>query len=104
MTRRTAPMHVRRPTDRRKKKPAAPVVAAPVYPDGFFLELVVAHDWPPKFEARLPGLLQINRQKTEAGERGREIARSMGIGWGNGTIVLPNTPHRLAPGFMGRRA
>ena len=82
---------------RRKPEPAAPAVA---YPAGYFLALVRQWNWPPRFEPQAPAPKPGAQGLAAAGRRGREVSIVNGVGWGNGTLVLPNTPRHLAPGMM----
>lgn len=61
------------------------------YPPGFFTALVVQHNWPPRFEPRFASdLMSIQRQ--QASFKAREKAATEGVGWGHGTVMMPNTP------------
>jgi hypothetical protein len=97
-------MHVRRPAQRRAKPAPAVKPAVPVYEPGFFMALVRQHDWPPRFEPQMESMTVQRQIQLAAAARGREVANATGVGWGNGTIVLPNTPHNLRPGMMRWRA
>ena len=69
------------------------------YPPGFFTALIRRHNWPPGFVS------QLDREKPEFkphvttdAQRERQIAA--GYGWGSGTMPMPGTPKRSAPGWM----
>jgi hypothetical protein len=79
----------------RRKAPATP---APVYPAGFFTELIHAHRWPPRFEPRLHTI--------NTGEKPK-LGRPLELhgGWGGGTMYMPRTPQdQVKPAWMPRPA
>jgi len=69
------------------------------YPPGWFTELIRLHNWPPGFVSAL------DREKPEfkphvTTDEQRERQIAAGYGWGSGTVPMPGTPKRRAPGWM----
>lgn len=68
-------------------------------PPGFFSALVKRHNWPPGFVSKLDREKpEVKPHVTTDAQRARQIAD--GYGWGSGTIPMPGTPRRRAPGWM----
>ena len=89
-----------RKTARKPRKPATPAV---VYPPGFFTE--PARAWgvvAPSMDEGLSAELVAQRQRDANTRRSRQAALATGNGWGNGTIVLGNTPKHEKPLWMPR--
>lgn len=73
------------------------------YPAGHFTALIRQYDWPPRFESQFHySSMEADRKRGAAAAR--EAAQQRGVGWGVGTMVLPNTPGYLPPQMMGRPA
>jgi len=56
----------------------------------------------PAYVAQLATPTVRERNQAAATKAARKKAEATGGGWGNGTIVLPGTPKRLAPGDMAK--
>ena len=65
----------------------------------YFSELVKRHNWPPMFEPRADSA---NKMPAQLGlsPAERERRAELGIGWGNGSMVMPNSPKHRAPGWL----
>lgn len=65
----------------------------------YFSELVKRHNWPPGFA---PSADATNKMPAQLGltQAERERRAELGIGWGNGTMVMANSPKHRAPGWM----
>jgi hypothetical protein len=71
------------------------------YPPGYFTESMTRHNWPPRFVSKMDAA-STSAHHQRASAKARELAVEHGLGWGTGTIVLPNTPKHQAPGMMER--
>jgi hypothetical protein len=71
------------------------------YPAGYFTALIREHNWPPRFESKL-NYSGLDWKRHVAGQWARAVAITTGAGWGNGTIVLPNTPKWRMPTMLTR--
>lgn len=76
---------------------------APGYPPGYFCQPVLAwrqlgHTGEPQPEV----LAAIARRQAllRAWTKGRATSAAKGVGWGDGTMVMPGTPRHLPPGTM----
>lgn len=78
-----------------KRKPRKTIVPTE-YPPGYFLALVVKHNWPPRFEPQYQSDRGGWSDARTLIER-RERQALGGVGWGGGTVVLPGTPGLLRP-------
>lgn len=66
---------------------------------GYFTALIRQHNWPPMFESRIDDDAACALRGAAAiAIRDRQAAN--GIGWGDGTQPMPNTPHHPRPAWM----
>lgn len=77
----------------------APKPPAPrFHPDGYYTALIRKHNWPPGFESQIhvdrSGRLQALARANRA------VAQETGKGWGNGAIVMTNTPKHVRPDWL----
>lgn len=89
-----------RNTSRKMPRPATPAVD---YPPGWFT--APARAWgvvAPSMDDGLPAEVVAQRQRDANTQRSRQAALATGNGWGNGTIVLGNTPKHTKPLWMPR--
>lgn len=66
---------------------------------GYFTALMRQHNWPPGFT---PSTDAANKMPAQFGltPAERERRAELGIGWGNGTMVMANSPKHRAPGWL----
>lgn len=85
-----------------KKRPRPEPTPVVEYPPGFFLHLVLLHNWPPRFEPSLgrKARYDFSEQGTIAARSARSAGIEHGTGWGNGTIGMPKTPKNAAPDWL----
>jgi len=77
----------------------APAIPAHMLTGCYFSELVKRHNWPPGFT---PSADSANKMPAQLGltPAERERRAELGIGWGNGSMVMPNSPKHMAPGWL----
>lgn len=68
------------------------------HPDGYFVALIKKHNWPPGFESQLK--VDRNGHLQALARANRAVALVTGKGWGNGTIVMANTPKHVRPDWL----
>lgn len=89
----SAPAHVARAPDaagRRACSRRAAKVEAAAYPSGFFVELVLQHNWPPRFVSRWSA----SRSFVPQAEAAR-VNRQAGIGHGAADLGLPGAAEHI---------
>ena len=65
----------------------------------YFTHDCLVNDWPPGW---LPSEDATNKMPAQLGlmQAERERRAELGIGWGNGSMVMPNSPKHRAPGWL----
>lgn len=79
----------------------APAIPAHMLTGTYFTALMKAFNWPPGFT---PSADSANKMPAQLGlsPAERERRAEQGIGWGAGTVVMPNTPGNKRPEWMDR--
>lgn len=66
------------------------MTAPRTYPDGFFTELVYAHNWPPGYESQVTVQTWGPLQRSEAAARGRQTQLDNGFSGSIGDMGTPD--------------